>query len=199
MFTVFAGPEHHSLILADSLTKNFFKMHHTKVITRRAATPKKLIDYIQEQPDQIHDYRVIVLHVGTNCLSGREEWGLYLKLVNDQISQESYDAKLKALNPPDANDDPESFKNIYQQMIDEIRAINKNATILVSAIIPRFWDHDRRHQVRRSYNCILKDFNSQDKVFFIPSYRPFFNHNQNLKKGYLTTMASTCQRKEQSF
>ena len=63
-----------------------------------------------------------------------------------------------------------------------IKGINKEVVILISAIIPRTWDHDRRHLVRKSYNQILKKFGSEEKGFFIPSYKPFYDKSKSLKK-----------------
>ena len=158
-------------------------MKHTKVITRRGGSPQKAIDFLKDNPEAIKGYKVVVLHVGTNCFSTRHEWGLYLQLVNEQISQDVFDRKLTELKPPEAIGTPESFKDTYQKLIDLVRALNKEATVLVSAILPRFWDHPRRHLIRKSYNRILEEFNAQPNVFFIYSYRPFFDRNQNLKQN----------------
>ena len=157
-------------------------MAHTNVITRRGGTPQKAIEYIKRCASSIMHYRVIVLHVGTNWLSQKDEWFLYLKMLNGQYSKEEYDFKIASLNPPPATGSATTFRDTYQDLINLIKEVNKEAVILISAIIPRTWDHDRRHLVRKSYNQILKKLSNQDKVFFIPSYKPFFDKNKCLKK-----------------
>ena len=44
------------------------------------------------------------------------------------------------------------------------------------------WDHDRRNPIIATKNNMLKTFNMHPNVFFIPTFRPFFNHNSELKK-----------------
>ena len=156
-------------------------MAKTKVITRRGGTPQKMAKYIETNPLLITGYQVIILNLGTNWLSGKEEWGLYLKLINSVITKETYETQLSRLNPPPALGNALDFKNSFQELVDLIKSINKEAVILVSSIIPRQWDHNRRHLVRISYNQILRRFNDQPNVFFIPSYKPFFDENKNLK------------------
>ena len=180
-FLKFAGDSPHSIVLADLLTKGFFQMVKTEAVTYKGGNTPKMLDLIKSDPNLIQGYEVIVLHLGTNWLSGMEEWGLYLKMVNKVITKESYNTQLRLLNPPPALGKAQTFKDQYQELIDLIKFINKEVTILVSSIIPRSWDHDRRHPVRNIYNKILKSFNKQSRVFFIPSFRPFFDANNNLK------------------
>ena len=156
-------------------------MTHTNVITR-GGTPQKAIEYIKKCPRSIINYRVIVLHVGTNWLSQKDEWGLYLKVIKGHYSKEEYDSKIASLNPHPAITSANTFRDTYQELINLITDINKEAVVLISAIIPRAWDHNRRHLVRKSYYHILKKIGSQDKIFFIPSYKPFFDKSKSLKK-----------------
>ena len=157
-------------------------MPHTDVITRRGGTPKKAIDFIKENPTSIQNYKIIILHVGTNWLSHKEEWGLYLKLANGLLSKEAYDSQLASLNPPPATGDARIFRDTYQELIDLVRETNPIAIILISSIIPRAWDHDRRDLVRMSYNQLLKNLATQENVFFIRSYGPFFHKDKSLRK-----------------
>ena len=143
---------------------------------------KKSLNILRNVPSSIVNYRVIILHVGTNWLSQKDEWGLYLKLIKGHYSKEEYDSKIASLNPPPAIGSANAFRDTYQELINLITDINKEAVVLISAIIPRAWDHDRRHLVRKSYNQILKKLCSQDKIFFIPSYKPFFDKSKSLKK-----------------
>ena len=78
-------------------------MTHTNTITRRGGTPPKAIEYIKKYPNSIKHYQVIVLHVGTNWLSQKDEWGLYLKMLKGQYSKEEYESRIESLNPPPSN------------------------------------------------------------------------------------------------
>ena len=103
-------------------------------------------------------------------------------MANSIITKEEYSAQLKELNPPPAVGNAIEFKETYQSLIAAIREINNDAKIIVSAIIPRLWDHNRRHLVRNSYNSILHSLTSPKDVFYAPSFRPFFDKNQNLRE-----------------
>ena len=73
------------------------------------------------------------------------------------------------------------FKDTFQQILDLIKSINPQAKILISAIIPRKWEHDHRHLVRISDNNILKKLADGKHIFFVQTYSPFFDKNKNLK------------------
>ena len=148
-------------------------MTHTAVITRKGATPEKILQFVREYPNMVKRYRVIILRVGTNWLGTREEWRLYLRMVNSQITEKEYEAQIRSMNPPSAKGEPEIFRQIYQNLIDLIRQLNPEAKILISSIIPRLWDHARRNEVRMSYNAILQNFSKQDKVYLSAHISPF--------------------------
>ena len=60
--------------------------------------------------------------------------------------------------------------------------MNPSCQILLSAIIPRPWDHFQRNHVRVAFNNVLKSFNSKlNKIFFIPTCNPFFFKDGSLK------------------
>ena len=108
---------------------------------------------------------------------------VYLKLVNGQIKKQEYNEILVSMNPPLAVGPAVVFRDNYTNLIGFIKGVNPKATILVSAIIPRPWDHERRHLVRVCYNNLLKKFNSpSDNVYFLPTYNPFFDKSKNLKQ-----------------
>ena len=150
-------------------------------MTRPGSTPVKMLDFLHRCPSTVHGYQVIVLVVGTNWLSQKSEFALYLQLVNGVITEESYNQRLHHLNPPPANGPALEFKDTFQQILDLIKDINPQAKILISAIIPRKWDHDRRHLVRISYNNLLKKLADGKHIFFVQTYSPFFDKNKNLK------------------
>ena len=157
-------------------------MSSTEVVTMRGATPKKALEHIRRFPSTVKNYKVIILHFGTNCLSDKDEWGLYLKRMNSLISESDYDTKIARMNPPLSIVEPDSFREAYQTLIGEIKTLNPDAKILISSIIPRLWDYERRDLVRRSFNEILRSFSTQQLTYFIPSYKPFFDKKQNLKR-----------------
>ena len=113
----------------------------------------------------------MLLHFGTIWLSAKSEWELYLKLVNRIINQDQYDTELTLLDPPLTIGPPEKFRDQYSKVSEYVRSVNNAAIILVSSIIPRPWDHQRRHLVRVTYNKIQQEFNDPSaKVYFIPSF-----------------------------
>ena len=170
------------MIISDSLTKNFTPIMKADIITRPGANPEKIQKFLEQNRNLLRNYTVVLMHFGTTWLSAKSEWELYLKLVNGIINQDQYDTQLIRLNPPHATGPPEKFRDQYQKVIEFVRSVNKDAIILVSSILPRPWDHQRRHSVRISYNKILQEFNNPSaKVYFIPSYKPFFGPSASLK------------------
>ena len=169
------------------------------VNTVPGANPKKIMKFLREHPRVLHKYHVIVVHIGTTWLSAWSEWALYLRQVNGQISREEYDQALAKLDPPPAIGKAETFRDQYQEILSYIKAENSKAIILVSAIIPRPWDHQRRNLVRKCYNNLLQKFSDpMQKIFFIKTFKPFFGKGQILKKNlhvYTTQMVSTFQYK----
>ena len=140
-----------------------------------------MLSYLKENPSTVHHYQVIVIHVGTNWLSTKIEFGLYLQFINDIITKESYEQQITSLNPAPANGPATVFKDTIKEIIHLIKSQNQLAKILVSAIIPRSWDHDRRNLVRISYNNLLKNLAREENSYFIETYSPFFDGNKNLK------------------
>ena len=121
--------------------------------------------------------------MGTTWLSDKSEWALFLKLVNGLIDRDKYEKTIEAMNPPPAIGLASTFRDQYASIIDFIKSMNSEAIILVSAIIPRPWDHDRRNLVRMSYNMILENFNNPpSKVFFIHSYKPFLANSSAINE-----------------
>ena len=98
------------------------------------------------------------------------------------ISKEQYDQQISKLNPSSANGPKTEFIDTFKEMINLIKGINKGAKILISAILPRMWDFDRRNLVRIEYNNILKKVAQEEEIYFIQSYSPFFDRNKNLKE-----------------
>ena len=115
---------------------------------------------------------MIFLHIGTTWLSTKDEWSLYLRLVNERINLDEYNAALAELNPPPAVGPAIEFRDQYQKVIEHIRSSNREAIILVSSIIPRPWDHPRRDLVRMSYNRLLQQFTKGDLFYKI--FQTFF-------------------------
>ena len=73
------------------------------------------------------------------------------------------------------------FEWTFQKMINEIRQCNNHSQIIISAIIPRVWDDDRRRPELELYNGILKKFNSQSNVYHIPTHKPFLKASGAIK------------------
>ena len=153
-----------------------------EIITERGATPIQILEYLMNKGKTLEKYKVILIHVGTNWLNSKPEWQLHKRLIRNQISKEQYDKAILDLNPPPAVGPPEEFQKTFYDIIGCIRGINQDATILISAIIPRNWDYSRRNPVRISYNAILKKLNKEEKVFYIPTFRSFFDNTWQIRQ-----------------
>ena len=88
-----------------------------------------------------------------------------MRLVNNVISTECYREELAKLNPPSANGSAIVFRDTFAEIINFIKASNPQARILLSALLPRKWDHERRNLIRISYNNILKKWQMVQKLF----------------------------------
>ena len=172
-------------------------IRNKEVVTIRGATIHKMVAFVNKNLLSIKKFKVIVLHVGTNYFSKKHEWFLYMDFVNGKCTREEYNCNLQYMNPPPAVGTAISFKESYQYLIDLLQRISV-AKILLSAILPRFWDHDRRNLVRRIYNDIIQKLAVGDRVFYIPSYRPFFNGHGDIKSElyhrdglYLSSLGTT--------
>ena len=170
-----------ALIISDSITRDFPTSTKYDLITIRGATICKVLDHITENRYCVKGYKIIVLHVGTNHFSSKKEWSCYLQLAHNKISKATYDQTITEMNPPPANGQATAFRDEYLRIIKLIKH-EVNVKILVSAVVPRLWDHDRRDLVRRSYNRILEKFQDLADVYFIPSFKPFFNKDRILRK-----------------
>ena len=55
-------------------------------MTRPGDTLSKMLGYLNQSPDVTHNCQVIVLHVGANYLSHRNEWALYQEVYTQEMS-----------------------------------------------------------------------------------------------------------------
>ena len=138
-FLSFSGTK--AVIISDSLTRTLNPIEHIDVITRPGATPQKLLHFLEQNPKLLYNYKIAVLHVGTTWLSTKNEWLLHLRLVNGHINRKEYNEALLSMNPPPAIGLAIIFRDEYKNLIDFIKSVNPEIMILVSAIIPRPWDH----------------------------------------------------------
>lgn len=173
-----------SLIISDSLTRNFPPIRNLDVITKGGATPKTLLSYLYSNQHVLWGYGTILVHVGTCWLSSKREWKIYCKYVNHEITYQDYCTRINHLNPQPAIGQADAFRADYLDLIDLIRT-NTNSMVIVSAIIPRVFDHDRRNLVRISYNNILKSVAILSNTIYIRTYRPFFNKTTGILRDDL--------------
>ena len=159
--------------MTDSIGKDFPTWKNIEVVALRGATVPKATLYLRKNSHVLKNKEIILLHLGTNHFSTKEEWLLFLKQQRQQISAHEYNLELSRLNPPPAIGLAADFRDQYVDLIKFVKS-QSNAKILISSILPRQWDHDRRDPVRRSYNRILEKFSSLENVFYIASYKPFF-------------------------
>ena len=174
LFPLLSGKHPKCLILADSITKDLYDICHTDIITKKGADVTRMHSYVAQNPQVVQGYNVITLHIGTNWLSKKEEWFLYLDYVNNQINQNIFLLNLSQLDLKPAIGQADQFQKDFLNLINTIQYLNSKATILISSILPRKWDFDRRDLVRQSYNSILQNFNKLNSVYYIKTSKPFF-------------------------
>lgn len=178
----------HSLILSDSITKLFHEQNGIEKITRCGADPVKLLKFIEKEENQdlINGYEIIVIHVGTNSIRYKEEWALFLNLINKEITQDVYELGIK-----DSNNNPKvSEINFYTQMknlIDFIQGTTQTK-IIISAILPRPYDHERRLGTVLSFNKILEQFHHPQQVISLIPLKTLQLLTTILRPHYFVTM-----------
>ena len=173
----------HSLIISDSMVKNFVTLKKTDVICRRGADPEKMLKFLQENQHIItNQYKVIIIHVGTNFFSTRHEWGKYLELVNDQCTQAEYDDFIDQSNFTAARGSTFTFKSIIQQIIHFIKS-RSQAIILLSGIIPRPWDDERRGAVVDRFIEEMKQL-EEYRVLYIDTPKLFYINDQIITRYF---------------
>ena len=163
--------------MADSITRSFHSLRNTDVETRRGAKINEVHDFLLETSKACDpSYDVILLHVGTNWLGVKYEWGLYLAFVNGCLTYRQFRRKMIRLNPRPAFQSANLFRAQYTSLINYIQSVS-SAPILISAILPRPWDFDRREHLRRRYNRILRSFHNPPHIYFIATDAPFIRRN----------------------
>ena len=134
------------------MTRGFNKLRKTDVICRRGADPIKMLTFVQLNRDIFKKhYKVDILHIGTNFFSDKHEWGKYLEMVNDQCTFAEYKEYLDISNLTPSKGSVYTFHDILSKIVKTIQRSCK-ASVLVSGIIPRPWDHDRRGNIIPVYN-----------------------------------------------
>ena len=184
-----------SLIIADSMVKGFHELRKTDVIMRRGADPLRMLKYLEDNTHLLKmQYKIVILHIGTNYFSTKEEWGQYLNFINDQCTFEDYNDYLYYHAPNPAKGSANNFKVIILRIINLINSYT-NALILISGIIPRPWDNDRRGNIIATYNRMLRSIQNP-YVLYINTPKLFLDqwsssYNKTIQLGWT---ASKCWR-----
>ena len=161
----------------NSIIKDLAAFKDVEVHTIRGVNPENILAYLRGNSCHLE---VLIIHAGTNYLGTKGEWNLYRNFKKGKISETNYNGSIVSMNPLPANGMAETFQNI----INIVHSTNQDITILISAIIPRLCDFERRNDTRMIYNRLLQTFNSQCNVFYIPTYRPFLDKNKSPIKEY---------------
>ena len=173
IFLTYVGLTKDSLIIADSMVKGFCNLRKTDVICRRGSDPLQLLKYLKGNKKIVKSsYKVIVLHIGTNWFGSKEEWGLYLQLMNNQISNKEYGILIKDKQEKSAKGEANVFRKIIIEIISYLQRYS-SAIILLSGIIPRPWDHDKRKYIVENYNYMLSGLCNNINVFYINTPKLF--------------------------
>ena len=174
-----------AVIIGDSIVKDLATLKDVEVHTIRGATQIDILKYLKSKGKNIMNQcnpKVLIIHVGTNHLGTKREWGLYRDYRLGNISEINFKNAIDCLNPMPANGTATQFHDTFCDIISTIHSTNPEITVLISSILPRPWDFERRSETRMIYNRLLKTLNSKENVFYIPSYRPFLDQNKNINQ-----------------
>ena len=170
------------LFLSDSMAKHVPPPPNGTVQAYSGSTADMLLEKLADSPELVHNYQIIVIHVGTNHFGSPEEWRLYQRFSKGQLSRSHFEYALRRfpVNPDDHV--LQNFGKTVGDILDFIQMVNPECIILVSAILPRVWDHHRRHHVRLQFNDLLRGFNSKlHNRFYINSDNPFLYRHGGVK------------------
>ena len=167
--------------IADSMTRDVGTLPSTDVFCFRGFTVQSLLSTVKSFPSMVQGYRVIVIHIGTNNFGSKSEWFRWLEYKKGKISGQVLDQVLASSAV--VNQDRQVFGECYLELVQFVRSLNPEAWILLSSILPRLWDHDRRDEARRSFNVVPQSFTRFPGVVYVKSFHVFFN-GKELKKHY---------------
>ena len=175
----------HSLVLSDSMVRGFRQLKKTDVICRRGADPKKLFNYIQDNKYIVaRNYKVVIIHIGTNYFGSRYEWGKYLELVNQECTFEEYYDYINSSSLLPAKASTFTFRDEVFKIIKLIQSLS-TSFILLSGIIPRPWDIERRQPIVKRFNQVLKSLESEeDRVIYIETPKVFHTKDGEIVTRY---------------
>ena len=162
-----------------------YEINNTDIKTKKGYDINAMHSFLAQFPDTLSGYDLIVTHLGTNWLAEKEEWFLYLDYINNHITYDQFLKLLAKMDPKPAKGQADKFQQDYIDLINTIQYLNGKAIILISSILPRKWDFDRRELVRQSYNSILSKFNTLPGVYYINTSKPFFDPKTHLLRSDL--------------
>ena len=165
--------------------KNVVAPSFSDVHASSGSTAGDLLMKLADSPELVHDYGIVVLHVGTNDIGFKAEWCIFQRFRQGLLNRGEYE---HAVSVYPCYADPGqlgTFRKDVGDILNLIHMVNPNCSILISAILPRVWDHFKRHHVRVEFNRVLQSFNcKRDRLFYIPSDKPFFYKDGGLKTQY---------------
>ena len=179
-----------ALIVADSITKEIGDCKQTHLLTFRGATVKTLLQKLQALDFANSAYQCIIIHVGTNDFRSATEWRKYVAMINGKISPQVYDEFIALGNPSDGNFSLDQFEKDYGKILDLLRSMFSDTWVMCSPVLPRYWDHLRRDDLRRKVNERIKHACEvrQYRMVYLESYRMFFADlsSNKLKEWYFS-------------
>lgn len=161
----------------DSLGKNINCKFTSKTVFLPGATIKAAEEKISEIPN-LNRYKTILVCFGTNDLSPKFVWLSYKRHVRKNGD--------KPFNVPKHPKMPiHLLMEDYKGLLDTIRRHNPTAKILVSAIIPRYfdWASGKEHLIatNRELEKLCKTYGN---LSYIPSYKCLLKSGRPVKENY---------------
>lgn len=167
-----------AVIVSDSMTKNLGPMKKFKVYTYRGCDVRKLLLHLIKDSSIIRGYEYVFVHIGTNNFGNSEEWKLYNRFRKGQVSEVELQAYGNSVSQQGKSElSVAEFSLLLGKVLRQIKAINPGCKLFCSAIIPRYWDFNRRDGIRRQFNSVIEEQAMKYGAWFVKTYSVFF-------KGY---------------
>lgn len=175
------------MLVSESMAARMRPTQQSHVQAFSGSGTSQLLDTLADSPELLHNYGVIVLHVGTNNFGSKAEWKKFLAYQRGEMSTPEFESYLILQNCSAvvSSGELDSFWRDVNSLIGLMRMVNPSCIILLSAVIPRPWDHTLRFETVKLFNSVLQSFNKKaDRIFYIPTCRPFINRDQSAKVDY---------------
>ena len=151
------------LILMDSLGSDVRHVYRADIRARKGNTIDDIRHYVERT--EIHEYKCIIIIIGTNDLTDKKIWFRYLKHKHERNYQ---------LEPHPTTSIP-ILRSKYIKLIDTIKSKISKIAIELAPIIPRLFDYTTNLSYMKDVNNMIKDLCTTNHIY----------HDRTLIKSFL--------------